>query len=192
MAKRVVFISKVYALHIEVLAMILAVCILSGCLPDEQARDANKPFFDLAGYISQSIADSQYVTVSKTVVIGGVEEIQEITDYPYWKDLKRFEGFDINRPALFDKYTSDTLQELDHQVMKYEATEPKLHVQSLEIQTRADEVVKIQVHSKSESFLENLDIIFTWIPEEKYSYEKSSDKLFGDRQKQEVRVAFLK
>lgn len=168
------------------------ICAMSSCLPDAMTREANRPFFDLTGFIKQSIADSHYVTVNKTVDIGGVSETKEIKDYAFWDDLKRFESFDINRPALYDKYVVDTLEENNYKVYRHTAKDPKMHVQSMEIRIEEDDIVKIDVRSQSQSFLENLDILFTWIPEETYSYQKWSDKLFSEREEQKVTVTFLK
>ena len=167
------------------------ICAMSSCLPDEMAREANKPFFDLAGFITQSIADSHYVVVNKTVAIGGVSETKRIEDYAFWEDLRRFESFDINRPALYDKYVVDTLHESDYEVFKHTAKDPKMPIQSMEIRRQNDDIIKIDVRSQSQSFLENLDIFFTWIPNESYSYQKWSDKLFSDKEEQKVMVTFL-
>ncbi len=176
-------------IHSTVQMLCLAGCffLIVACVPGEMT-DAEKPFFDLSGFIAEVTADSQLVSVQKTVDIAGQSEMKMMEEYALWKDEQRFDNFDINRPALFDKYRVDTVQRGGLKIISYLALDPDLQVQSFQVDFVQDVVDQIIVISQSKSFLENMKSQLTWRPGRGYLYQKSSDKLFSDHENQFIQV----
>lgn len=168
----------------------ISLLILAACQQEEVRIEAKlSKFFDLPGFIDVTTADSALYTVEKTVRIGEYLETKVLEAYDLWKDEQSFTNFDINRPALFEKYQTDTSMVEGGWIESYHALESSLHVQEMQITYTGDQVNEIHVRSQSRSFLENIDIELNWNPGQGYRYQKLSDRIFQDPEEQEVTVA---
>ncbi len=169
------------------LMALLAVQFIS-CTPEGLQNGNRKQYFDLTGFISDITADSQVIKVEKRVAIGDSDETKILENYELWKDELSFDNFDINRPALIDKYQVDTVTDNNTLTELYQALDPELRVQEMKVVHQGQTVTDIMVRAHSESFLEDLDIELHWSPGSGYVYRKLSDKIFSDLQEQKVSV----
>ncbi len=142
--------------------------LMSGCQPVTGLNDQplHSPFFDLDKFVHEMATDTALVMVKKFVEINGQMEERSIDAYPYYKDIQNFEHYDINRPALFDKYHVDTIDAADGKVViNHGATDEKLKVRHLSIRyTASGEVDSIGIHSHANSFLEEMHLYLHWLP----------------------------
>ena len=163
--------------------------VILACQPNiDKSPNAQLPFYDLSGLVAQIVSDSQIVTVEKSITIDAEPEIKKIVDYPLWKDVKEFAYYDINRPALFDKYQGDTISENGTKALVYRPLEDHLKVRLLKVFLDGQEVKRVVINSMFNSFLEDVALNIDWMIGEGYQIDRSSDKLFGNTTTQIIKV----
>ncbi len=150
-----------------------------GCLSDQtqQQLDA-EPYFDLEGFMQGEIArlDSIAPVVRKTILLNGEEEIKELNEIDFERELNIFLESDINRPAWVGKYTSDTLySDSSTYQVTYQSLDSTLQTRQLTIvfgQEAAVREVRIQQHTNT--ILSEGDQYLTYLVD-RY-YEISTDQ----------------
>lgn len=162
--------------------------------PGNKSDRLTDPYFDLSGYVQQYIGDSLTYRVVKTISINDITETKTIDHYPLWKDLKDFDSYDINRPALFDKYSIDSVMSNGGYTITYQPLDPnkQLKVSLLQIEVKENKINSIQIKTSTQSFLDHVTMDINWKPESGYSILRQSDKIFSKEiQNQRVEV-FIK
>lgn len=156
------------------------ILITVGCSNvSEAVRKDNIPFFDLSGYIKSIISDSISYAVEKSITINGAIESKKILDYAIWKDLDDFDTYDINRPALFDKYLVDTIQEGSiRQIIHTPKNDDQLKVRLLKISHVSGQISEIEIKAATKSFLEDVSLEIVWKPGKGYIINRQSKRLF--------------
>jgi hypothetical protein len=145
----------------------------------EAVQKDSLPFFDLAGYIKTTISDSISYNVEKSITINGSIESKQIERYAIWKDVKDFDTYDINRPALFDKYQVDTIQEGPIRHIVHLPIDEDLKVRLLKISLADDgQIIGIEINAATKSFLEDVALQITWQPGHGYVINRKSERLF--------------
>lgn len=159
--------------------------LLTSCMSngDTSTNSFQPPYFDLAGFIKQSTLDTSMTRVNKTIEIDGQEESKVLEDYALWKDIRSFDAYDINRPALSDKYTADTIHSSTMTTTTYQPvdTAADLNVLLLRITKSQDTVSSIQIKTSTKSFLEHIVLDIDWRPEIGYSIHRSSKRIFSSQ-----------
>lgn len=173
------------------LCYFLLICLVIACSPSEDRENTRLPYFDLSGYISEISRDSQRYRVEKSISINGIVETQKIDNYPLWKDIEDFDAYDINRPALFDKYRIDTIQTGNMREITYHPLDDQLKVTLLKVSYQEDDLTSIQVKTATKSFLDDVQLTINWRPKEGYSLSRQSDKVLGKKSSHLVEVEIL-
>ena len=150
------------------------------------------PFFDLTGFIAATVRDSQTMDVKKSVLVDRLTETKSIDSYKIWQDIKQFDAYDINRPALFDKYHIDSIIQGNLKEISYHPTEEDLKVRLLRVQYDQNRVTKIVIKTVFNSFLEDVFLDIEWVPQDGYEIHRSSDKLLGSTTSQVISVQQIK
>ena len=166
----------------------LALYTCAACSTGVDEQDMASGFFDLTQFIADYTQDSQLVTVTKTVEISESTETKTITNYPYFQDARSFENYDINRSALFDKYSVDTSRLSDEEVITHRALDPSLKVQLLQVKRHDDKVTEISIRSKVKSLLADIAVDIVFVPGQGYSLERRSNKIFQDSTVTQIEV----
>ena len=161
-----------------------------GCQPELGPEHKEVSFFDLSDFIQEYRATSDSLAdVRKSITVDGEQELKELKDYPVHRDIIGFDGLDINKAALWDRYKVDTIRQgAGNFQIKYTALEQDLSVQSLAIDYQAYEVVAIEVRKEHHTFLADVSTYFKWTPKEGYLITKEEDQIFSDPTKHEIRV----
>ena len=170
---------------------LLAILLMFSCqssAPSAAQKDLR--FFDLEGFVQDFVSDSVLVSVQKKVILNGEEESKELPHYPLYLDIEPIEHYDINRPALYDKYSIDTIVEGPQQVLQYKALDEELSVRKLRITMKSDSdtVQKVEIVTSTHSFLENVEMQLVWHIEDGYSLSRKSNKRLGEPTEQQVIV----
>jgi len=169
--------------------MALVLLTYFGCGVDGGDNQANKlPYFDLSGYIKEAIKDSLLITVDKSIQSDSSIEAKTISDYALWRDLEGFSSYDINRPALFDKYTVDTTILGTRKEITCTANDHALQVQSQKVVYENSEISAIEIKTTSNSFLGNIELEILWKPRSGYILHRKSDRIFGEESTQTITV----
>ncbi len=156
---------------------LLAIACSSGT---EELTDLKSPFFDLKGFIQEVTQDSTGISVYKSITVNGKKEEKELTEYALWYDLQQFENYDINRPALFDKYDTDTIPSEDGSIIRHQAMDSSLHVQLLETFRSADQSIdSIHIDLSSKSFLEDMTVDISWSVKDNSYQMRRVTKMIG-------------
>lgn len=156
---------------------LLAIACTSGT---EEVTDQESPFFDLKGFIQEVTQDSAGISVYKSITVNKQKEEKELDDYAFWYDLQQFENYDINRPALFDKYSTDTISLDQGSIIRHQAIDSTLSVQLLETFKNVDESVdSIHIDILSKSFLEDMSVGISWDVKGNSYYLKRVTKMIG-------------
>ena len=158
--------------------LVLLTC--TSCSTEVLAPKASAEFFDLTKFLTDHYQDSQQISVTKSVVVGGSSEKQTIEDYPFYKDAISFEHYDINRAALFDKYAVDSTLGSDELTITHRALDPELKVQILQIKSYQDKVKEIFIQARAKSLLSDVDLDITFKPNVGYTLARRSKKIFQD------------
>ncbi len=166
--------------------------LTAGCTTTERSEGQQLPYFDLSGYIREIIIDSLSYKVEKSITINGETETQKLDRYPLWKDIQNFDAFDINRPALFDKYNIDTTRLNDTLKISCIPRDNKLKVTQMKVAKVDDRVTAIQIQVATRSFLEEVQLDIDWKPSEGYVLHRQTEKIFGNPSSQLVQVKILR
>lgn len=169
----------------------ILIALVTACSPAEQRENSQLPYFDLSGYIQEISTDSQRYQVEKSISINGIVETQKIDNYPLWKDIEDFDAYDINRPALFDKYRTDTTQTDNIREITYYPLDDQLKVTLLKVSYEENALTSIQIKTATKSFLDNVELTINWKPKKGYSLSRQSDKVLGKKSSQLVDVEIL-
>lgn len=169
----------------------ILIALVTACSPAEQRENSQLPYFDLSGYIHEISTDSQRYQVEKSISINGIVETQKIDNYPLWKDIEDFDAYDINRPALYDKYRIDTSQTGNMREITYHPLDDQLKVRLLKVSYQEDDLTSIQVKTATKSFLDDVQLTINWKPKEGYSLSRQSDKVLGKKSSHLVNVEIL-
>ncbi len=146
------------------------------------------PYFDLSGYITEAIKDSLLVSVEKSISTDNQTEAKRIPEYALWKDIESFSSYDINRSALFDKYSVDTTIIGTRKEIISIANDKTLQVQSQKVVYENDQITDIEIKTASNSFLGNIELEILWEPGKGYILRRNSDRIFGEKTSQTIVV----
>ncbi len=169
--------------------LILAL-FLFGCNPNSKVIKTPKEFFDLTQFIEAYVSDSTTLQVTKKIVVDGTAETRKLNDYPIYEDVQAFASYDINRPALFDKYGVDSELNGDTAATSYRAVDPELKVQLLKVKTKGNSVISLEIKTQSHSFLEDVSLDIYFAPDHGYQLNRQSHRIFKAPKNQLVEVVF--
>lgn len=169
---------------------VLIAILIIGCQSGVAKRETSTMrFFDLQGLVQDFVNDSLSVDVEKTVILDGGTESKKLDDYALYEDVKPFENYDINKPALFDKYLADTINDTS-QILRYTAKEEGLSVQTLQItkNLQDESVESVEITNRTHSFLEEVEMKIVWKLNDGYSLRRQSRKKVGKDSVHEIFV----
>jgi hypothetical protein len=161
------------------------------CEPEYISNRDTGTFFDLEDYVHQILADSIHATVIKTAQANHKPEQQKLENYPLWKDIEHFSQYNINKPALFDKYQVDTIIEGSLVHINYRSLSEKLHVQELDIWRQNESIDSIWIHSSLKSFIEESHLKIRWVPRKGYVIDKTVIGRFSKEKNQQISVQVM-
>ncbi len=166
-----------------------------GCQSIESAeQDKTSRFFDLEGYFEQEKTRLRALGPNglKTVHLNGEEETLELDSLPLENDLAIFLNSDINRRAWIDKYDGDTTYTAkgELQAIRYQSNDPKLKVQSIDIDFAAEEVISIRIERNMESLIAQTKQAISYNAGKDYQVQSTQSSILGDTTltKVEVRI----
>ncbi|MBK8505509.1 MAG: hypothetical protein IPL46_26920 [Saprospiraceae bacterium] len=167
---------KALSWHLSICLVLASACAYM----NEADRKGDLPYFDLSGFIKSTVKDSATYSVEKSITINGAIESKQIAQYAIWKDLKDFDTYDINRPALFDKYMVDTIQEGSIRHIIHTPINDQLKVRLLKISYDDDDgqISTIEIKASTKSFLEDVSLEIIWHPAHGYVINRHSNRLF--------------
>lgn len=174
------------------LALGISACIQQATPGDESVR--RSPFFDLSGYIRDYTSDSSTHRVSKSIRIDSMTESKTLDNYSLWKDIMDFDAYDINRPALYDKYSIDTTYTESGYSIRYQPKDQtkNLKVTLLAVSVENEQVNSILIRTLTDSFLDQVQMEIDWNPSRGYTLKRRSNKIFkSEDQYQEVEVSII-
>ena len=149
---------------------------------NSNAKLAEKPFYDLAGYIDGEVKrlSSAPLTAVKTITLNGKEETQELAELNYADDLKLFAGADINKPAWVEKYATET-EKLSgrHQITRYTALDSSLTTQLIEIEEDRGQTQRIHIVRKTGTILSKGRSEMVYQPASGYNVTTKQENRFG-------------
>ncbi|MDH3651417.1 MAG: hypothetical protein OEQ53_17170 [Saprospiraceae bacterium] len=163
--------------------LLAGLCLLPGCLSkSNNSQIPEQQFFDIATFVAQ-YSDSKMHVVKKSISVDGRLESKTLDDYNIGNDIKGFENYSINKPALFDKYEVDSILGNSGELIKlvYTGLKEELRVQKMEVEI--DESTKprrIFLQLKTDSFLEDIDMEISWVVDSSYKIVKREKRIFGN------------
>ncbi len=121
----------------SLLYIVLLVCSLAySCSSGSEAVVIDQ-YYSLKAILQKVDETRLTLPAVKTVHSGSREERQEDQAYPLYLDIRAFEMFDINRPALYGKYSVDTLHPAPDEVtIIYLAQSADLKVKELRVTSK--------------------------------------------------------
>ena len=169
--------------------------LLTGCYAEEIQRELqDEPFFDLSGYIDHEVdsLSKAGTVVTKTITLNGTTETREISDLNFANDLKVFREADINKPAWVDKYTVERKEEGDRVTRTYIAVDSSMQTRRLEVVTRANEPVRIEIFRKTGTVLSDGRHRMTYDPVSGYGMVSRQVNRFGEDLNADIEVRWKK
>ena len=164
---------------------------LIGCKPEIISTQEKETFFDMEKYVNRVISDSLSTTVIKTIQVNGKSEQKKLVDYPLWLDIKNFAQYNINKPALLDKYQVDSLQEGNELKVSYISLDEKHHVSELQIWYQEQHIDSIRVLTSLKSFIEESTLEIRWTPGKGYVIDKNVQGRFSKEKNQHISVQVI-
>jgi hypothetical protein len=163
-----------------------ALLLLASCNPVAESETvAEKPFFDLKGFLETEIEKHNGKTVEKTVIVDDQTETQTLENFDFKSALAAFIECDINKPSFFDKY--DTTAE-PH---THTARAKDLKVQTMRIVRNADNsVAKIEIEQLSDTPIYTADKLLVYEPDKGFFIKNNQKMPFADKKYYEIKVLF--
>ena len=157
----------------------------SGCQSIETAeQDKTSRFFDLEGFFEQEKTRLRALNPSgvKTVRLNEEEETIELDSLPLEDDLAIFLNSDINRRAWIDKYDGDTTYTAKGELraISYRSNDPKLKVQSIEIEFAEQAVTTVRIQRSMESLIAQTKQELSYNRGKDYQVQSSQSSIMGD------------
>lgn len=168
---------------------IVAFLVLS-CSDEKVSEVRPLEFFSLAEYVDDYLAmEDSLLSVSKSITVDGIDETKKIDQYDLRRDVEGFRALNIDKPALWDKYSVDTITEGQNQVIYYTSLDETLLVQSMQIVLDVDgEPKTINIKKSTSTFLADVQTEYKWTPPEGYIIIRDEDRLFADPTHHEIEV----
>ncbi len=163
----------------------------TSCTSEDKSQRSSQSFFSLQSYARAFAKDSLTVKVRKTVQVNGSEESKEIEAYPIFEDVLTLEHYDIDRPAMYDKYLVDTIHSGDQTTLVYTAQTHELRVRKLTVSLLGEEVTKIDIESQTETFSGDTQLALQWEPVKKLTLHRHGKKMFQDSIDQSVYIEVI-
>lgn len=93
-------------MHYRFLTIVLLLCSLVSCTPEESRDDAPKVYYDLKGFVENQITylNDKKPEVRKTAVLGPNREVSKSRSVDWKKELELFVQADINKPSYRQAY----------------------------------------------------------------------------------------
>ena len=175
------------------IAMLLTGLVLLGqtSCTHETGQRTSQSFFSLQSYARAFARDSLTVKVKKTVQVNGKKESKVIEAYPIFEDVLTLEHYDIDRPAMYDKYLVDTIRSGDQTTLVYTAQAPELRVRKLTVNLLGQEVEQIAIESKTESFSGDTQLSLHWKPVKELTLHRYGKKMLQDSIDQSVLIEVI-
>ena len=166
----------------------------SGCQSIETAeQDKTSRFFDLEGYFEQEKTRLRAMGPRgvKTVLLNDENETIELDSLPLENDLAIFLNSDINRRAWIDKYDGDTTYTTkgELQAIRYQSNDPKLKVQTIDIDFVEEEVSAIRIERNMESLIAQTKQALSYNPGKDYQVQSTQSSILGDSTLTKVQVS---
>lgn len=160
--------------------------IFSSCISEEAATESIG-YFDLEKY-NEGLLDSIKIrrSVTKTVRLNEVEEVQNIEDYDMSPELAMMNKYNIDKASLAGKYD---LKE-EGNTLTYTANEDDLITRVLTIEKSNNEVSKIQIQGLQKSILSQSKQTIVFIPEKSFLLISEDKNKYNKDLKKEVLIEY--
>lgn len=149
-------------------------------------------FFDLAEFFKQEEQRLKGRLAQKTLVFNQKKEQRPKQILDYATELAVFSNSDINKPSWRDKYRCDTLVQQDSLLrVRFRALDPQLKTRSIEIEWRAGQVWRIDIHNRLKSIIAQAEERLQYQPAEGYTIRGTQAMRWAKKSSLEVTVVFL-
>ncbi|WP_235298690.1 hypothetical protein [Portibacter marinus] len=139
---------------------IICLIFLTSCATQESATKG-VGYFDLETYIkdlSEEVKNQQ--NVRKTVTLNGVTETKNIGTYTITPELNMMNKYNINKPALAGKYEENK----QGSQTVYTAKEDDLITRKLTVETKNNEVTRIEIDGLQKTILSESKQTIVFVP----------------------------
>lgn len=151
-------------------------------------------FFDLKSYIEGEITklNEQQPRIEKSIQLRDKTEVKQFDSLDYKKELSVFSQADINKAAWTDKYEADTLYEQGTIAkISYQAIDPSLKTNLLEISFTNDNINHIYVKAITESLVANVYKEMNYWPGKGYQLVSAQSTVLSDTTAVAIDAQFL-
>ena len=151
-------------------------------------------FFDLVSFFDQEISqlNQQQPKLKKTVIVNGAIEEQELNSVDYQKELSLFKEININKPALINKYSTDSsLVGTQLQQLTYQALDESLNIKRIAIFFQDDRVQRVDVEKSTTNMFAKTGQQLTYEIQKGYQINSEQDLVVGTPSTISVKVDFL-
>lgn len=151
-------------------------------------------FFDLKSYIEGEITklNEQQPEIEKSIQLRDKTEVKQFDSLNYKKELSVFSQADINKAAWTDKYEADTLYEQGTIAkISYQAIDPSLKTNLLEISFTNDNISHIYVKAITESLVANVYKEMNYWPGKGYHLVSAQSTVLSDTTAVAIDARFL-
>lgn len=154
---------------IKIVCCLLMVFFITSCKEEETSLvSVGKSYFDLAGLIQNDIHNNtkNNCIEEKTVYMNSVKETRKNDSINWQDELKPLLECDINKKAWKGKFFADTIPNelMNDTTLQYRALSDKVSVRSLSIIYAGNQIKKIIIVKKIDSFLFSTSQIINYIP----------------------------
>ena len=173
----------------------LSVFLISGCARSPDVPAGSSPsFYDFSDFLDTLALNAALQSVNKTVIWRGQKESRTLEGYQWVADIRKFEDFDLNKSALYDKYEVDSLAgksgELESII--YRSIDPKTEVKYFKVVFSDQRVDSIVIDHFRESFRASTKTHLTILPEIGYEVRLNEDRLFRDSAETKISLEILR
>lgn len=178
----------------RIVAFFMLSIIVCGCYRSELKESLSvDPFFDLKGYMESQIDSlrEQQDPVEKTITLGDKSETHRFSDFDYDRELTIFLQSDINKPAWFDKYRIDSVQQNGRlQAVTYTALDTSLRTRELRVELDGPAVERIYLRNRTKTVLSSGDQELWYEPGRGYRIATLQKSLASDPLESVIEVEF--
>lgn len=148
---------------------------LASCRPDIKESKGQYKYFDLKGFMRKDSArlSKAEPVVIKSVSHNGDQQTKTLKIANWGHELGLFTSSDINKPSWRESYKTSSRGN----AITYQAMQPELKTQKLEIIKAGDSVKAIQIYNHTKNLLYETSETLTYIPDSVYTINKTQHVL---------------
>ncbi len=182
----------------RILLLSLLLFYFSACINVEKKEAtgtlAKSSFFDIEAFFDSEIErlSGKKPQLKKTILMNGEEESLVLKAVDFEKELRVFSECHLNKPALEDKYSRDSIFE-SGQLVKiiYETGEEKIKIKKVEISFEENSVSRILIEKNASSEVTSSSQVLTYQPNLGYTIESKQKFATSSEHQLKMQVSFV-